>query len=99
MQVNDMFPQIRGYSVLDVSRHYYITGVSCVSNRSHPLAEGQVLKSTGHQLPSCPVQALSTMVLGDGRSNGFTDHPTDGHGWADDLTRDWGNARSSAFLR
>ena len=83
MQVNDMFPQIRGYSVLDVGRHYYITSVSCVpngknlppidgfqrssnaslpefatwedfqnkrklfSNRSHPLAEGQVLKSTG----------------------------------------------------
>ena len=34
-----------------------------------------------------------------GRSNGFIDHPTDGHGWADDLTHDWGNARSSAFLR
>ena len=34
-----------------------------------------------------------------GRSNGFTAHPTDGHGWTDDLTHDWGNARSSAFLR
>jgi len=64
-------------------------GRKLFSNRSHPLAEGQVLKSTGHQLPSCPVQALSTMVLGDGRSNGFIDRPTNGHSYA----------HSSAFLR
>jgi len=59
------------------------------SNRSHPLAEDQVLKSTGHQIPSCPVQALSTMVLGDGRSNGFIDRPVEGFSYA----------FSSAFLR
>jgi len=61
------------------------------SNRSHPLAEGQVLKSTGHQFPldSCPVQALSTMVLGDGRSNGFIDRPRQRYAYA----------YSSAFLR
>jgi len=61
------------------------------SNRSHPLAEGQMLKSIGHQLPSCPVQALSTMVLGDGRSNGFIDRPTGRYRHS--------YAFSSAFLR
>merc|ERR1719180_636015 len=67
------------------------------SNRSHPLAEGQVLKSTGHQLPSCPVHALSTMVLGDGRSNGFVDRPI--HGSDVGSTRGYGFAYTSAFLR
>merc|ERR1719209_878760 len=81
---NSSLPEFATWDDRDKNRRLF-------SNRSHPLTEGQVLMSTGHQLPSCPVHALSTMVLGDGRSNGFKDRP------------DWGRGRgpafSSAFLR
>jgi len=44
-----------------------------LETRSKPLSDNQILQSTGDRLPSCPGGPieLATIILGDGRANGF----------------------------